>query len=106
MQRTIMSVIAATMVVAVGVSVSAADPGWPADFWTTFSNRVTTARAEGTAVTTCQSVELRPAVRNEVRSEPFGTAETPFDSRDRTSLDDTASLFDSRPPAGLLIELR
>ena len=56
--------------------------GWPSDFWTVFSNRVTAARNAGTAVTPRYSAVVAPAWVAATEGE-LGTVEEPFDSMDR-----------------------
>ena len=78
---------------------------WPSDFWTVFSNRVTTVRNADTAVTPQHSAAVAPALVA-VTENGFGTVEKPFDSMDRFWFVVDVSLFNSTFPKGMVLIFR
>ena len=84
----------------------AAEPDWPSDFWTVFSNRVTTARAEFVTTTTPQAATLGTPLCVDAPFGPFGDEEEPFDSRAYTFMSAAGFNFNSFPPTGFLLFLR
>ena len=88
----------------IGVSV-ADDVPWPSDFWTVFSNRVTTARAAYTATAEPTAIALSPAWTTATEN-GLGTVAKPFDSVDRSSLAVDVSLFNSKVPKGAVLNFR
>lgn len=87
-----------------GASV-ADDVPWPSDFWTVFSNRVTTARTAYTATTEPTSIAMSPAWTTATEN-GLGTVAKPFDSVDRSSLAVDVSLFNSKVPKGAFLVFR
>ena len=83
----------------------AADVAWPSDFWTVFSNRVTTARAAATATTEPTSITMTPAWIVETE-DGIGTVSEPFDSVDRSSIAVNVALFNSTIPKGSVVVFR
>ena len=79
---------------------------WPSDFWTVFSNRVTTARAAETSTTSLYAIPTAVPVRTVAYSAAFGTVADPFDSRDRTWLSCDVEFFNSTKPRGVIFNFR
>ena len=84
----------------------AAEPEWPSDFWTVFSNRVTTARAEFVTTTQPQAAMLGTPLCMDAPFGPFGDTEEPFDSRAFTFMSAVGQNFNSFPPTGYLLFLK
>lgn len=99
-----MKKLAFAFALALGTAV-AAEPDWPSDFWTVFSNRVTSARAEN-ITTTSQKADLGTPICMDAPFGPFGDAESPFDSRAFTFMSAIGLNFNSFPPTGFLLFLR
>lgn len=81
------------------------DVAWPSDFWTVFSNRVTAAQNEDTAVTSYYSATVTPALVS-VTEGGLGTVEEPLDSMDRFWFIVDVRLFNSTFPKGVILIFR
>ena len=83
----------------------AEEVAWPSDFWTEFSNRVTTARNADTAVTPQYSATVAPALVA-VTEGGLGTVDEPLDSMNRFWFIVDVGLFNSKFPKGTVLRFR
>lgn len=100
------ALIAAAIALLFAAGAAADDIAWPSDFWTVFSNRVTTVRAAETSTTAPYAIPAAVPVRTVAFSAAFGTVAEPFDSRDRTWLPCDVDFFDSTKPRGVIFHFR
>ena len=102
--RHLLGISAVALLTSVG-SAFADDVAWPSDFWTVFSNRVTSARSADTAVAEQYPVAVVPAWVAAVEG-GLGTASVPFDSMDRFWFVVDVAFFNSKKPKGIFVNFK
>ena len=92
------------IVVSAAISLYAAAPAWPSDFWTQVSNHVNAVAPSGVQISSGDS-SMQSAGRVASSSPAYGTAELPFSTVYPTSAESDWANVDTGP-VGIVILMR